>query len=162
MCQHHHLLQWKNRMAKKILGLSLILMDFDAVWHLRRRDKEEEPKSSLSSGPDTHCKRATKHPCPCPWHLRVRKATSCYCAVLLQWPFHLLPSVSVRHICKTSISSSTLLKFLSVAASLPPASSSPTCPGVPSAETPRKAAQHVLDGLALGPRLRCVWKVLKT
>lgn len=31
MCQHHHLLIWKNRMTKKILSVSLILMDFNAV-----------------------------------------------------------------------------------------------------------------------------------
>lgn len=70
MCQQHHLLKWKNRMSKKILSLSLILMDFNAVWHLRRK---EEPKSSLSSGPDTHCKCTAVHPYPCPWHLDLVK-----------------------------------------------------------------------------------------
>lgn len=54
MCQQRHLLIWKNRMTKKILSVSLVLMDFNAVWHMRGREEEEELTPSLSNVPSAH------------------------------------------------------------------------------------------------------------
>lgn len=46
-------LVWKNRMEKETLGVSLMLMDFKAVRHLRGWDKEEGSRKSPSSAPYT-------------------------------------------------------------------------------------------------------------
>lgn len=85
-------------MTKKILRVSSILIDFNVVWHLKGKDKTEEPKLSLSSGPYTNLSTGYKASLPVSSARGFSKTPPRYCAVLLQRPFQLLASASAGHV----------------------------------------------------------------
>lgn len=134
-------------MTKKILRVSSILIDFDVVWHLKGKDKAEEPKLSLSSGPYTDRSTGYKASLPLSSARGFSKTPPRSCAVLLQRPFQLLASASAGHVHRRH-------PFFHPWRHLclqPPLR--PLDRGSPLQST-REAAQHGHAGLAPHPRLR--------